>query len=99
MVPKGSMLGYHPWIQSKVSIQGVSMTTLQPTGECWCGCGAKVSRGAFFSSGHDKRAEAAIVKVEYGSVPDMLDRHGYGPGKKNAAKALADYQARGGEYL
>jgi len=75
------------------------MTLLKPTGECWCGCGAAASRGAFFAPGHDKRAEAAIVKVVYGSVPDFLDRHGYGPGKKNAHEALLRYQREGGEYL
>lgn len=75
------------------------MTTLQPTGQCWCGCGNSTSRGAFFAPGHDKRAEAAIVKVEYGSVPDMLIRHGYGPGAKNASEALEKYQQSGGDYL
>jgi hypothetical protein len=75
------------------------MTTLQPTGNCWCGCGQSASQGAFFAPGHDKRAEAAIVKVEYGSVPDLLDKHGYGPGGKNASEALAKFQANGGEYL
>lgn len=44
------------------------MTTLIPTGTCWCGCGEKTSRGAFFAVGHDKRAESAIVKVVYGSA-------------------------------
>lgn len=75
------------------------MTQLMPTGKCWCGCGEATGRGAFFVSGHDKRAEAAIVKVEYGSVPDLLDRHGYGPGGKNAAEELRKYQQRGGDYL
>ena len=75
------------------------MTQLQPTGECWCGCGDRASRGAFFAPGHDKRAEAAIVKVEYGSVPDLLMKHGYGPGGKNASEALRRYQQEGGEYL
>jgi hypothetical protein len=86
-------LDLDPWARLK------GMTKLQPTGECWCGCGESTSRGAFFAPGHDKRAEAAIVKVEYGSVPDLLDDHGYGPGKKNAAEALRTYQEEGGEYL
>jgi len=76
------------------------MTKQVPTGDCWCGCGASVGRGAFFVAGHDKRAEAAVVKVEYGSVPDLLVKHDYGPnGKKNAAEELRRYQQRGGEYL
>lgn len=74
-------------------------TDLIPTGECWCGCGESTGIGAFFVPGHDKRAESAIVKVEYGTVPDLLDRHGYGPGKKNAAEALKRYQEEGGQYL
>lgn len=75
------------------------MTTLIPTGTCWCGCGEKTSRGAFFALGHDKRAESAVVKVVYGSVPDLLVAHGYGPGGKNASRDLDDYQKGNGEYL
>ena len=59
---------------------------LVPTGECWCGCGEEVSIGAFFKPGHDKRAEAAITTVEYGSVAQLLDAHGFGPGKRNALR-------------
>jgi hypothetical protein len=75
------------------------LTDLIPTGACWCGCGEPAARGAFFVAGHDKRAEAAIVKVEYGSVPDLLVKHGYGPGGKKAADELRKYQAGGGDYL
>lgn len=72
---------------------------LIPTGECWCGCGEETSVGAFFVSGHDKRAESAIVKVVYGSVPAMLVHHGFGPGGRNAAEELERYQKGGGDYL
>jgi hypothetical protein len=72
---------------------------LIPTGECWCGCGDETGLGAFFLSGHDKRAEAAVVKTVYGNVPNLLVKHGFGPGGKNAAKELADYQKKGGAYL
>jgi hypothetical protein len=75
------------------------MTDLQPTGECWCGCGQRTSRGAFFLSGHDKRAEAAVVKVRYGTIPDFMVKHGFGPGGANASEALRRYQQEGGEYL
>ncbi len=75
------------------------MTELVPTGKCWCGCGEPAGRGAFFLSGHDRRAEAAVVKVEYGTVPDLLIAHGYGPNGKNASEELRKYQQRGGEYL
>ena len=57
---------------------------LIPTGDCWCGCGEEAVLGKFFRSGHDKVAEAAVIKLEYGSVPEFLVRHGYGPGGKNA---------------
>lgn len=78
----------------------MSSTTLDlPTGECWCGCGSPASRGAYFAPGHDKRAEAAIVKVVYGSVPNMLKEHGFGPGGRNASEELKAFQDRGGEYL
>jgi hypothetical protein len=70
-----------------------------PTGECWCGCGDEAKRGAFFAPGHDKRAEAAVVKVVYGSVPQLLLAHGFGPEGKNASDALAEYQRKGGTYL
>jgi len=81
------------------STQGNGATRLMPTGECWCGCGEATSIGAYFAAGHDKRAEAAIVKVVYGSVPELLIAHGYGPGGKNAAHALAEFKQSGGQYL
>lgn len=58
-----------------------------------------MSVGAFFVSGHDKRAEAAVVKTVYGSVPELLDAHGFGPGGKNASEELRRYQEGGGSYL
>jgi len=70
-----------------------------PTGECWCGCGQATGIGAFFVPGHDKVGESAIVKVVYGSVPEMLDHHGFGPGKRNARQELDDYRKQGGKYL
>jgi hypothetical protein len=75
------------------------MGKLIPTGECWCGCGEETALGAFFLPGHDKRAEAAVVKTVYGSVPALLLAHGFGPGEKNASVALAAYQKHGGSYL
>ncbi len=55
---------------------------LIPTGKCWCGCEQDTGRGAFFVQGHDKRAEAALVAIDYhGSVAELLHRHGYGPGR------------------
>jgi hypothetical protein len=70
-----------------------------PTGDCWCGCGSEASRGAFFAPGHDKRAEAAVVKVIYGSVPQLLLAHGFGPDGRSASDALDEFQKKGGAYL
>lgn len=62
---------------------------LIPTGTCWCGCGSEASIGAFFTKGHDKIAEAALLAVEYGSqVPQLLHKHGYGPGRSVTADAV-----------
>jgi len=76
-----------------------SKERLLPTGECWCGCGAETSTGAFFVSGHDKVGESAIVKTVYGSVPEFMVHHGFGPGGKNARDELEKYQKNGGKYL
>ncbi|MET7852904.1 hypothetical protein ABZT48_32750 [Streptomyces avermitilis] len=57
------------------------MPRLISTGTCWCGCGTEVGIGSFFARGHDKIAEAALLVTEYGSfVPQLLHKHGYGPG-------------------
>jgi hypothetical protein len=62
---------------------------LIPTGTCWCGCGEEAGRGAFFARGHDKVAEAALLAVRYGgSVPQLLHKHGYGPGRSVTADAV-----------
>ncbi len=63
--------------------------TIQPeaTGICWCGCGEETKPNRFFLPGHDRRAEAAVVRVEYGSVARFLEDLGYGPGGKNALEA------------
>src|SRR2546423_13126919 len=54
---------------------------LIPTGTCWCECGKQTGIGSFFARGHDKIAEAALTAAEFGgSVPQLLHRHGYGPG-------------------
>ena len=52
-----------------------------PTGRCYCGCGAEIPPQSYFVSGHDKRAEGAVIRGEYGSVARFLAAHGYGPGK------------------
>ena len=62
---------------------------LIPTGNCWCGCGAEVGIGSFFARGHDKIAEAALLAAEYGSsIPQLLHKHGFGPGHSVTAAAV-----------
>lgn len=63
---------------------------LLPTGSCWCGCGGRTSIGSFFSRGHDKVAEAALLAVRYeSSVARLLDHHGFGP-RKSVLQAAVD---------
>jgi hypothetical protein len=63
---------------------------LIPTGTCWCGCGEEAGIGAFFARGHDKIAEAALLATEYGgAVPQLLHKHGYGPGRSVTDEAVA----------
>ena len=44
----------------------------QPTGECWCGCGGGTKPKRFFLPNHDRVAEAAVMKVVYGGIPQFL---------------------------
>ena len=61
-----------------------SASVSPPSGECWCGCSDTPSEGKHFVANHDRTAEAAVIKVEYGSIAAFLQAHGYGPGCKNA---------------
>jgi hypothetical protein len=47
---------------------------------CWCGCAGTTGAGSAFIASHDRIAEAAIIRAEYGSLVDFIRRHGYGPG-------------------
>ena len=51
----------------------------EPVGKCWCGCDEPTKSGKFFVATHDSKALAALVKVEYGNIADMLASHGYSP--------------------
>ena len=53
---------------------------IMPTGECWCGCGAATTRGAFFRAGHDRKAETKVIKEIFGGVPEFLMAYGREPG-------------------
>jgi hypothetical protein len=48
-------------------------------GICWCGCGRRVSHGKTFLAGHDKVAEARVIRERYGSVAQFLLAHGCSP--------------------
>ena len=61
------------------------MSSPLPNGQCWCGCGADTRLGKYFKSGHDRFAEAAVVKMRYGGVIGLLIAHGFGPGQKNVS--------------
>jgi hypothetical protein len=65
-----------------------------PSGDCWCGCGIETRVTSFFAPGHDKIAEAGVILAEYGSVPEFLLAHGYGPGGKSAREAREQNQDR-----
>lgn len=66
-----------------------NLPRLIPTGTCWCGCGKQTGIGSFFARGHDKIAEAALTAAEFGgSVPQLLHRHGYGPGRSVIEEAV-----------
>jgi len=69
---------------------------LLPTGDCWCGCGNETSEGNFWTPGHDKFAEAAVINLEYGSVAELLIEHGFGPGGRNARSEMEDWRQGGG---
>jgi hypothetical protein len=64
----------------------------QPNGQCWCGCGSGTKPGAFFLPGHERAAEAAVVTLLYGGIPQFLVKHGFGPGARSAIKELAEFR-------
>ena len=65
------------------------------TRECYCGCGGRTSKRSLFLAGHDRKAETAVIQVEYGGVAEFLVAHGYGlPGGKNAMEELAKLRER-----
>lgn len=76
------------------------MRRVYPTGKCWCGCGEATERTSFFIPGHDKRAEAKVVKEVYGSVVELLVAHGYGPeGRDPKAIVPVEIDAMGLQLL
>ena len=58
---------------------------VDPTGECWCNCGAKTPPGAFFLPGHEERAAAEIIEYHFGDVPGFVAAFGRRPGDPDFA--------------
>ncbi len=59
-----------------------------PDGLCACGCQAEVPDGAYFKTGHDKKAESDLnALLHEDSVLVRLVSHGYGPGGDNLHEA------------
>jgi hypothetical protein len=54
--------------------------------------GEETGAQRFFAPGHDRRAEAALIRLEYGDVAGFLEEHGYGPGGKNL---MQEFKKRG----
>ena len=66
---------------------------LLPTGYCLCGCRGETKIGSFFLPGHDKFAESAVINIVYGSIPEFLTAHGFGPEGENLREALKRWKA------
>lgn len=58
---------------------GSHQTWIEPTGKCFCGCGADTRAGAFFVPSHDRRAESRVIRERYGSIAGFVVAHGFGP--------------------
>ena len=58
---------------------GKEAAQARPKGLCWYGCGRMTTQGRYFLPYHDRKTEATLVKVAYGSIANMLARGGYSP--------------------
>ena len=63
------------------------MGVLEPTGQCFCGCGVATPPGRFFVATHDRTAEAAVIRERYGSIAAFVVHHGYGPDRPVPSKS------------
>ena len=64
---------------------------VQPTGECWCGCGTRVDNG-FFTMGHNDHARGDLMKALYGpeaghATARFMLMHGLGPADQQLSPA------------
>jgi hypothetical protein len=82
-----------------VPAEDIEMVRVVPTGKCFCGCGEPTEATSYFVSGHDRRAEAKVVKEVYGSLVEFVVAHGYGPEGRDPAAAIRDDTDRRGLQL
>ena len=76
--------------------KGIMSKRIMPTGQCFCGCGGTTTVGAYFHTGHDRRAESMVLQMLYGTdqtVVAFLDAEGYGPGGKNVTTTYEAWKA------
>jgi hypothetical protein len=66
-----------------------------PNGYCWCDCGGETTDEARFLPGHDKVAEAKVIKLHYGTVARFLVHHGYGPDGKDLETEFDKWERKG----
>lgn len=67
-----------------------------PTGYCWCGCGERPkNRGSYFIASHDRKAETALIRFEYGDIARFLWAHGWVP--PTAANPSGEWDCGQGE--
>lgn len=58
----------------------------QSRGTCFCGCGQRTDK--VWASGHDSKALHGLMHLKYGDTRAFLEKHGYGPGRKNLYEEL-----------
>jgi hypothetical protein len=63
-----------------------------PTGTCWCGCGTAPQPGAFFMSGHDRRAAQVIIAEFFGSTANFVAAFGRAPTDDLSALSASRYR-------
>lgn len=66
----------------KKQMKSGTMARVTPNGKCWCGCGEATAEDKFFLPGHDRAAEAAIIRQQYGDVAQFVYAHGLHGQKK-----------------
>lgn len=57
------------------------------TGKCYCGCGGDTQ--SYFLPGHDLKAVKSFIKLEFGSIANLLITYGWAPKDATAATEKA----------